>query len=168
MASARDTIADKAPFTISEFVERVLRRPRPISDGTSLVERWMQGPSTSLLEEFIIDTSITYVGAPYEQIHNSVAFDGTSYMVVWEDARSLKYDIYGARVDTSGSVLDPAGLAISSFVKLYPSVGFDGNNYLVVWEDWWRGYPDIDIYGARLDPSGAVLDSTGIPISTTK
>jgi hypothetical protein len=43
-----------------------------------------------------------------------VAFDGTNYLVAWEDERSGSQDIYGARVTRGGVVLDPAGFLILS------------------------------------------------------
>ncbi len=49
----------------------------------------------------------------YEQMAPSVTFDGTRYFVVWEDWRSgWDGDIYGARVLTSGVVVDTYGLEL--------------------------------------------------------
>ncbi|MEW6685951.1 MAG: T9SS type A sorting domain-containing protein, partial [Candidatus Edwardsbacteria bacterium] len=116
--------------------------------------------------EFLIDTSVVYVPAAGYQRSPSVAFDGTNYLVVWQDYRSgFSSDIYGARVNQSGTVLDTSGIAISTAAssQYYPSVAFDGTNYLVVWQDY-RG-SSWDIYGARVNQSGTVLDSSGIAIS---
>jgi hypothetical protein len=117
--------------------------------------------------EFLVDTSITLVPAPDYQENPAVAFDGANFLVVWEDCRNGNdYDIYGARVTPSGTLLDPAGFVISQSTDDQGSaaIGFDGTNFLVVWEDSRGGwYPDI--YGARVTPQGTVLDFAGFVIS---
>jgi len=103
--------------------------------------------------------SIAVAIAPELQENTTIAFDGTNYLLIWQDKRNGDYDIYGARVGQDGAVLDPAGIAISTAVKdqINPSVVFDGVDYIVVWEDH-RDLPS-DIYGAIIDTSGAVIDS---------
>ncbi len=59
-------------------------------------------------------------------------------------------------------VTGPLGVANS---ESGPAVGFDGTNYLVVWADGRNG-DDTDLYGVRVSPSGNVIDSTAIAIST--
>lgn len=97
----------------------------------------------------------------------AVASDGTGYFVVWSDSRGSTYDIYGARVDEAGTLLDTAGISISSAAgnQSIPAVAFDGCNFLVVWDDQRSG--NHDIYGARVTPNGQVLEPEGIPICST-
>ena len=94
------------------------------------------------------------------QDYASVAFDGTNYLVVWQDERNGSPDIYGARVGQSGVVLDPNGIPLSTAPcdQTKPSVSFDGTYYLIAWEDNRNG-PPSDIYGALVNTSGVVVDS---------
>jgi hypothetical protein len=127
-------------------------------------------PNRVIRKAFLVDTSVVYIPAPWHQRDPSIAFDGTNYFVVWQDrARNRGSDIFGARVDQSGRVLDSAGIIISAATnwQLGPAVAFDGTNYFVVWQDLrndstrWNG---PDIYGARVSQTGVVLDTAGIAI----
>ncbi|MDH5186043.1 MAG: T9SS type A sorting domain-containing protein [candidate division WOR-3 bacterium] len=116
----------------------------------------------------ILDSNgIAISTAANDQWFPRVAFDGTNYLVVWQDYRS-GCDIYGTRVNPNGTVLDTNGIAISTatLYQWYPTLAFDGTNYLTVWEDW-RSGGSSDIYGARVSPAGVVLDPNGIAISTS-
>ena len=96
----------------------------------------------------------------------SIAFDGTNYLIAWQDTRFDAGDIYAARVAPSGRVVGRL-IVVSSGVgaQRFPSVAFDGTNFLVVWSDTRSGA--FDIYGARVSKAGAVLDTAGIPISVS-
>jgi hypothetical protein len=87
--------------------------------------------------------------------------------VVWQGRKNAKlWNIFFTRVSKEGEVLDekPALLASSPKDQASPSVAFDGENYFVVWQDL-RNSKSWDIYGARVTPSGEILDENGIPIS---
>ncbi len=94
----------------------------------------------------------------------SVAFDGTNWLVGWEDNRHGDLCVLGARVSQEGTVLDPDGAAISLKVNNQDasSVVYDGTNYFAIWQDWRSG--DYDICGARVNTLGEVLDSPPIPV----
>jgi len=85
-------------------------------------------------------TGFVIANATGAQDQPSVTFDGTNFVVVWSDARSGsgKRDIYGARVNVAGVVLDASGALLSpadGFDKRFPKVGFDGVQTTVVWLD---------------------------------
>jgi hypothetical protein len=147
------------PFNANEVINRVSLRHSQKPNPKSLIP--------NLTGEFLIDTSIVYISTPNDQGYSSIAFDGTNYLVVWADRRSWYWDIYGTRVNQSGVILDSNGIRISTAIndQQSPSVAFDGTNYLVVWRDQ-RSGSYADIRGARVTPSGIVLDSNGITIST--
>jgi hypothetical protein len=116
----------------------------------------------------VLDPSgITITTVPGVQYAPAIAFDGANSLVVWQDTRSgTDWDIYGTRVSPQGEVLDPAGVAFSQEAnnQRFPAVVFGSANFLVVWQDNRYGF-DYDVYGARA-AQGAVLDPSGIPIST--
>jgi hypothetical protein len=94
----------------------------------------------------------------------SIAYDGTNYLVVWADDRNSAttgYDIYGARVSPTGTVLDPNGFPIANVAgnQTHPYVRLLGANYLVTYADDRSGSA---IYGMRVRPTdGALLDAAG-------
>ena len=103
--------------------------------------------------------------APGAQERPAVAFDGTNYLVVWEDSRAAQADVYGARVTTSGQVVDDQGgipIGVAASFQVAADVAFSGTSYLVVWSDSRNG--NVDTYAARVSPGGTVLDPFGIAI----
>jgi len=119
--------------------------------------------------EFGMDNPI-YLLAPNRQSAPSVAYDGSRYLVVWEDRRAstgtLLSAVYGVRVTPSGAWLSPGGIGISNAAnnQRAPALAFDGTNFLVAWEDN-RG-ADYSIYASRVDINGEVLDPGGILVSS--
>ncbi|MBI2926477.1 MAG: cadherin-like domain-containing protein, partial [Verrucomicrobia bacterium] len=106
-------------------------------------------------------------GANTEQ-NAAVASNGTHYLIAWNDNRNgVDYDIYGARLERDGTVLDPTALPIStaSGEQSSPKVASNGADFLVVWQDLRNsattGY---DVYGARVTDGGSVLDPAGVAI----
>jgi len=101
------------------------------------------------------------------QTSPSVASLGTgNSLVAWQDGRapSSAADVYAARVNDKGVVLDPNGLAICNQPddqKYIDTAGFAGQ-YIVVWED--RRSEPWQAYKARVDAQGHVLDPDGVPV----
>jgi len=97
-----------------------------------------------------------------------VAFDGTNYLVAWRDRNDWDSQIMGVRVSTAGVILDGTqiGIATGSDNQEKPAIAFGGSTYLVAWQDDSPG-THSNIYAARLNTAGAVLDPAGIAIATT-
>lgn len=89
-----------------------------------------------------------------------IVFGGGTYFTVWSDARGGTYMIFGARVTTSGNVVDPGGIAISNGSGDLPSVDFDGSRFFVVWS--WA----TTIRGTFVTTGGAPQDSVKIASGT--
>ena len=103
----------------------------------------------------------------------AVAFDGTNFLVVWDELRQSTPQVYGTRVRASdGAVLDvPRHLSRNSYQgppQFSPSVAFDGTNFVVTWEgyivtDYGGSY---NIQGIRVRPSdGQPIESVGFVVS---
>lgn len=105
------------------------------------------------------------------QAKPKVVYGGGVFFVIWQELSELAsgtptyFDVKGVRVNSSGNVLDPTGIAISSatYNQINPDVAYDSTNdrFFVVWADM-RGNVNYQIYGARIDTSGTVLDASGI------
>ena len=104
--------------------------------------------------------------APGAQWSPAVAGGPENVLAVWMDQRPVS-SIAGTRVSRSGVVLDPnqIWISIAPGTRDVPDLAFDGQNYLVAWKDA-RISGFSEIYASRVTPSGDVLDSSGIPIST--
>lgn len=116
--------------------------------------------------EILDPTGIPICTASGWQTWVRAAAGSENYLVVWQDDRDVDYDIYGARIDLNGNVLDPDGFPISTGEgwESSPAVAWDGTNFLVVWSDD-RNPSAANIYGTRITPQGEILDGTGFQIS---
>jgi hypothetical protein len=99
------------------------------------------------------------------QSNPRVSACGANSLVVWEDYRGdgVTCDIYGARLNSTGTVMDRNGIAIATGTgnQELPSVSFDGTRLLVAWRERSNRW----VRGARVSTDGAVLDPSGFNIS---
>ena len=119
--------------------------PSVSSDGANSLVVWQDEWSGTSADVYGARVSsagavLDPLGIPISTAHYlegspSAAFDGTNYLVVWEDSPS-ETAIYGARVSPEGTVLDPTAIVISAHSNdlAAPTVAFDGTNYLVAWQ----------------------------------
>lgn len=119
----------------------------------------------------------------------SVAAGGPGSLVVWADARSsliplaafsggpflspgggTMRDIYAARLDADGNLLDSTPIIVSAagLNQAFPKVAWNGQNWLVVWmgQAGLTCCPSANIYAARVSPTGEVLDNPPIVVDT--
>jgi hypothetical protein len=148
---------------------------------------WSKGPDiyarrmTSSGE--LLDTqSITVTanpGHPYPELvyrEFTAAADGVNFWVAWNDDRSmpagtpeyLRYDyedIYAARINPAGRVLDPRGIRICTRRGGQRAPRLSSRADFIVWSDYRGGKHSI--FGARLHPKGFSLDANGFAIMSS-
>lgn len=112
----------------------------------------------------------------------SVSFDDSNYLLVWQNSDNFGWDscyqyLEGVRIDTSGTLLDtlPAKLITLKNPSLYPTtiflhtnphLAFGRQHHLLTWN-----YIDLsgdnsqNIFAARINPSGTVLDTNLIDVN---
>jgi len=133
------------------------------SNGTDqlIVTESAAGYQASGISGYLVSPDLVLVGglsvstSANGQSLPAVAFDGTNYLVVWDDGRGATY---GARVDRDGRILDGAGFRIHQGTR--STVAFDGTNYLVVSE----GSYEL-IIGSLVSTDGTVLEPSEFSIA---
>ena len=151
--------------------------PSGASDGTNFLAAWLeatgQGSAISAARIRADGTVLDPVGfpvcdAPGHKSSLATGFGDSLYLVAWADNRSIdgSTDIFCARVDREGNVLDPHGIVVCSATSSQdlPDISFDGSNFLVVWQDNRTSMYD-NIYAARVSPAGVVLDPGGFAVA---
>lgn len=104
--------------------------------------------------------------APGDQRNPVVAWDGTNYLVAWQDTRSgNSSDISAVRVTPQSNVLEgnsaqDAGVAICTAIndQFHPSLVWGGKNYLLAWEDFRNNSGKI--YTMRISKDLQLLDGS--------
>jgi hypothetical protein len=121
--------------------------PSVAFDGTNYLIVWdtggafggdIYGARVTPAGEVLDPAGIPVSTASNAEAEPKLAFDGTNYLVVWEDSPGSFPTVRGARVAPNGTVLDPSGIAISPVTQTWettPSVAFDGTTFMVVWAD---------------------------------
>jgi hypothetical protein len=165
-------LADSAGIPIATGIGQQ-DQPAVAFDGVNYLVVWRENTNLYGVRVstggVILDSSpFTVSSAVYEQSNPNIGFGDTTYMVVWQDNRNAGVnDIYGARIKTDGTVLDPDGIAISTAAgsQTYPSVAFGDTNFVVVWGDDRNGVSNYDVYGARINQNGTVVEPLGFQIA---
>ena len=103
------------------------------------------------------------------QVAPAVAAGGSLSLVVWADQRAAGSggtDIYAARLDANGALLDsiPIVVAQQAADQNMPRVAWNGQNWLVIWATQLptEFYFELGIAAARVSPAGVVLDASPV------
>ena len=159
------------------------------ADGrrTAVPARWVGGTIELRVPAAVVNTSMypavldPVIGADVDvpnlssvdQINPEVAFGYGVYLAVWENyVFGTNVDLYGARFDADGALLDTGGLGIyvdnpdvfPHTIQTSPSVAYGPGVFLVAWGDDRNGRSDI--YAKRVWPNGTIHDGDGILLAS--
>jgi len=125
-------------------------------NGTEDIYGQRVSPSGNLIgDNFSIST------AANEQVLPDVAWDGTNYLVVWQDKRNGTEDIYGQLVSPSGSLVgNNFPISEATDIQGRSAIAWGETKYLVVWEDKRNG-TNSDIWGNIDFPVGIEVAPRG-------
>jgi hypothetical protein len=106
---------------------------------------------------------ITLGLGPQEQRSPSIGWNGSTYLVVWEDWRSGVFNIrlFASRVAPDGTILDGTGIPLGTTSTFQPSVASNGTDFLVGYADFTAGG---NIVARRVLANGTLPDPSPIVI----
>ncbi|NVN93288.1 MAG: Ig-like domain-containing protein [Desulfuromonadales bacterium] len=146
-------------------------------DGTNFFVIWREDSLDQEVRGRFVSPSGALVGseisvnaspAPSDN-SKSVTFDGTNYLVVWNDevggAGSGEWNVFGQLVSPAGALVGGV-ITITSEPgpQIVTTVAFDGSNYLAAWMDMTKN-ADWDMYGQYIRKNGSLVGNK-ITIST--
>ena len=114
-------------------------------------------------------SNVTVSVAAGTQSVPALAWNGSHFLVAWQDARNGRAEIFGARVTSAGTVVEPAGIPLSTGPdsRQSPSVVALGSTFLVAWRDVRDGVRPFSVLATRVASDGTVQDPSGITVANT-
>ena len=118
--------------------------------------------------EFLIDTS-----GVHTEHDPAVAFDGTNFLVVWQDERSGDYsDIYGARVTPQGVVFDSGPVVRQEGKQSEAALARGPASQMFLVYQGWTGTVGSKTYNAwriwgKMNPSPAIEEMANDEVRMT-
>jgi hypothetical protein len=175
---ANGTALDPGGIPISTATRDQLR-PDVATNGTVTVVVWDDRRNNNFdIFAALVNSSgtVTMTDIPIivttgDQTNPTVAFDSTNnqFVIVWTDSRVVgNADIFGTRLDVTGTVLDPGGVSISNAAngQFKPQISFAGGKYLVAFESRATDSGG-DIVGAIVTGGSSLTAGATFPISST-
>jgi len=126
----------------------------------------LRGAVISLDGEVVMRETLAYYTIGWPLANPAIAFDGTNYLVAWEERSGDNSWVLYARVSQAGEVLDwpPLEVRPAGGAQCNVSLSFGDSSYLATYWYWMPGKGDSGIWCSRILPNGVVLDSAGIPV----
>ncbi len=164
-------VLDPAGIAVSTAA-RAQVEPAVAFDGSNALVAWEQGITGSRTigavrvgaDGRILDDAGIPLAAPGYRTETdpAVAWNGSSYLVVWEaDGIEEDADIWAARVSAGGGLVGSL-FPVTSVAgnERDPAVAWTGSSFLVAWEDDRNGV-DVDVFASRVSSTGTVADGPG-------
>jgi hypothetical protein len=143
-----------------------------VASGSRALVAWREGDQSSSIKATLVD-SMTMTAGPAitldetsgaPQTGPAIALVGEVALITWRAESAANVRILGKRVRMDGSVIDSTPIVIADQAAGYPpsgmtSVASDGAEFFVVWD------LGQEVYGARVQPNGTLMDSTPITVS---
>jgi len=143
-------------------------------DGTNYIAVWQDFRAGYYFDIYgarigvsgaVLDTAgIAISLAGNDQLAPAVGFDGSNYMVFWQDKRGETYDVFAARVDGSGVVLDPGGLTDVLVASVSASV--EAGCVTVAWQTT-SEVPSSSFHLERAESSDGVFTAVESPVAAS-
>jgi hypothetical protein len=180
--SANGFVLDGPGFKVGNL-ETTQTSPVVASDGSGFlgvwadthVNNWMPSgswyPYTLVASRIsgdglVLDPSPTLIskgGQP--QRYPRVGYNGSEYLIVWEEVRDADYDLFAARINADGVLLDPMGIDLGTGPGYdnVDDVTSDGTHFFVLWTK--SSNTDVDLYMTHVANSGKVLLPSPVLVS---
>lgn len=165
-------------FTVFQGTNEASARAFPLaSDGTNFLVGLQVSDSTG--KDHVKAQLVSPSGDPVASIIDTdrtggvpfAAFDGTNYLMVWDDSIDYGNGISAQLVSSLGTlvgstipIVGPSELSATKLGLSSNAVSFDGNNYFIVFNAA-NGDDAVDLYGVFVSTSGARVGGF-IPIVT--
>jgi hypothetical protein len=127
--------------------------------------------TTAAVLDTHLEGSTAIGGTPVDTASNlqqipTIACSSAGCLVSWQDRQRQRRPRVAN--STSGVVSAPFVVSSATSDQMTPAIAYNdvAGQYVVVWADSRSGAASRDIYGARVTPSGTVLDPNGVLVAT--
>lgn len=115
---------------------------------------------------WLLDEEPIVIARVHRYTRPAIAAANGVFLVVWGGKVNGDYGLVGRRVAHTGALLDsePFDVVRAENYQGSTAIASNGREFLVAWQDDRDG--DRRLYARRVNPSGAILDGTGLLIAT--
>ncbi len=167
----------KPDLAITTGTTGARHRPAVGFNGANYLVAWQSKVQTGgyKIEARVVSATATTLTSPVLTLFDSkaktgkapaVACGASNCLVIWTDDSTGTFNVSGALIDSKSGIVTKKAFTINKALgnKYVPSVAYGDSRFLVVWQkttdmDASIGYQDV--FGARVDTKGKVLDPGG-------